>query len=77
MTDTTLVSDHSQSDNLLYFGSNLLERIQKLTDKIRDEKLQYDIKKEAAKMSALTSGKTDKYEYFTDKEILHSDQSMK
>ena len=28
---------------------------------IRDEKFQYDIKKEAAKVSALTSGKIDKY----------------
>ena len=32
-------------------------------DKIRDEKRQYDINKEAAKISALSSGKIDKYEY--------------
>ena len=31
--------------------------------KIRDEKLQYDINREAAKISALSSGKIDKYEY--------------
>ena len=31
-------------------------------DKIRDEKLQYDINREATKTSALSSGKTDKYE---------------
>ena len=30
--------------------------------KIRDEKLQYDINKEGAKMLALSSGKIDKYE---------------
>ena len=30
-------------------------------DKIRDEKLQYDINKEAAKLSALSSDKIDKY----------------
>ena len=30
-------------------------------DKIRDEKLQYDINKEAAKLSALLSDKIDKY----------------
>ena len=29
-------------------------------DKIRDEKLQYDINREAAKISALSSGKVDK-----------------
>ena len=34
-------------------------------DKIRDEKLQYDINKKVAKISVLSSGKTDKYEYHT------------
>ena len=34
--------------------------------KIKDKKLQYDINREAAKISALSSGKTDKYEYITD-----------
>ena len=42
--------------------------------KIRDEKLQYDINREAAKISALSSGKIDRYEYFTGEEILPSDQ---
>ena len=46
-----------------------------IDDKIRDEKLQCNIKREAAKLSALYSGKIDKYEYLTGKEILHSDQS--
>ena len=44
-------------------------------DKIKDEKLQYDINREAAKILALSSGKTDKYEYLTGEEILPSDQS--
>ena len=44
-------------------------------DKIRDEQLKYDINREAAKISALSSGKIDKYEYLTGEEILHSDQS--
>ena len=30
-----------------------------------DEKLQYDINKEAAKISTLSSGKIDKYKYLT------------
>ena len=38
------------------------------------EKLQYDINREAAKISPLSSGKIDKYEYFTGEEILPSDQ---
>ena len=42
-------------------------------DKIRHEQLQYDINREAAKISALSSGKIDKYEYLTGEEILPSD----
>ena len=41
---------------------------------IRDEKLQYDINREAAKISSLLSGKIDKYEYLTEEEILPSNQ---
>ena len=36
---------------------------------IRDEKLQYDINREAAKISALSSNKIGKYEYLTGEEI--------
>ena len=36
-----------------------------INDKIRGEKLQYDINREAAKISVLSSGKIDKYEYLT------------
>ena len=46
-----------------------------VADKIRDEKIQYDINIEAAKTSALSSGKIDKYEYLPGEEILPSDQS--
>ena len=45
-----------------------------IDDQIRDEKLQYDINREAAKISALSSGKIDKYEYLTGEEILPSNQ---
>ena len=47
----------------------------RIDDKIRDEKLQYESNKEAAKISALSSGRIDEYEYLTGKEILPSDQS--
>ena len=46
-----------------------------IDDKIKDEKLQYDINREAAKISALLSVKIDKYEYLKGEEILPSDQS--
>ena len=47
-----------------------------LEDQIRDEKLQYDINREAAKVSALSSGKTDMYEYLTGEDILPSNQQQ-
>ena len=43
-------------------------------DQIGDEKIQYDINREAAKISALLSGKIDKFEYLTGENILPSNQ---
>ena len=55
MKDTTLASDTSSR-----FRQNVLEAIFKLVitidDKIRDEKLQCDINREAAEISVLLSG---------------------
>ena len=45
-----------------------------INDQIRDEKLQYDINREAAKISVLSSGKIHKYEYLTGEDILPSNQ---
>ena len=47
-----------------------------IEDQIKDEKLQYDINREAAKISALSSGKIDKYEYLTSEEVLPSNQQQ-
>ena len=46
-----------------------------IEDKIRDEKLQYDIKREATKISALSSSKIYRYEYLAAEEILLSSRS--
>ena len=46
-----------------------------INDKVKDKKLQYDINREAAKISALSSDKTDKCEFLTGEEFLPSDQS--
>ena len=66
------------SDNPSHLRKDLSERIQKLTmtidDKIRDEKLQYDINREVAKISPLPSGKIDKCEFLTGEEILPPNQ---
>ena len=47
-----------------------------INDQIRDEKLQYDINREAGKISALSSGKIHKYEYLTGEDILPSKQQQ-
>ena len=41
-----------------------------INDQIKDKKIQYDINREDAKISALSSGKIHKYEYLTGEEIL-------
>ena len=46
-----------------------------IDEKIIDEKIQYDIKRVAAKISPLSPGKIDKYEYLTGEQILPSGQS--
>ena len=45
-----------------------------IADQIRDEKLQYDINRQAAKLSALSSNKFNKCEYLTGEEILACNQ---
>ena len=52
--------------------NNYEKLIIEIYDKIRDEKLQHDINREAVKISVVSSGKIDKYEYLTGKERLPS-----
>ena len=47
-----------------------------INDQIRDEKLQYDIDREAAKISALSSGEIHKYDYLTGEDVLPSNQQQ-
>ena len=47
-----------------------------IDDQIKDEKLQYDISREAPMIQSLSSGKIDKYEYLTGEEILPSNQKL-
>ena len=44
--------------------------LNRVSDQIRDEKIQYDINRKAAKILALSSKKIDKYEYLTGNEII-------
>ena len=45
-------------------------------DQIRNEKLQYDINRETSKISALSSGNIQNYEYLTGEDILPSNQQQ-
>ena len=47
-----------------------------INDQIRDEKLQYNINREAAKISALSSRNIHKYEYLTGEDILSSNEQQ-
>ena len=44
-------------------------------NKFKDEKLQHDINREVAEISALSSSKIEKYDYLRGEEILPSDKS--
>ena len=63
------------SDNLLRFKKNLIKRTYKLTmtfdDKIKDEKVKHDIDREAAKISAISSGKIDNINILQAKKYYH------
>ena len=50
--------------------------IKAIDDNFRDEKLQHNINKEAAKISVLSSRKINKFEYVTDKEMLPYNRSQ-
>ena len=47
-----------------------------INDQIRDEKMQYDINREAAKISSSSSGEIRKYEYLTGEDLLPSNQQQ-
>ena len=68
VNDTTLASDNALE--------NYFQNIIKLNDQSRYDKLQYDINREAAKISALSSGKINKYKYLTGEDILPSNQEQ-
>ena len=71
-----LVNDATlASDNPLRFRKNYIIKQTKQIQ-IRDGKLQYDVNRESTKISVLSSGKIDKYEYLTGEEILPSNQKQ-
>ena len=47
-----------------------------IDSQIKYEKLQYDVNREAAKISALSSGQFNTYEYLTGEEVLPSNKQQ-
>ena len=58
------------------FKNNIKANIITIDDKVRDEKRPYYINREATKISALLSGKIEKYKYIADEDILLSNRSQ-
>ena len=48
---------------------SLIEQVETLDDKIKANKAQYDLDKEATKISAFSSGELEKYEYLTGEDL--------
>ena len=70
-----VIGNTLESDNRKNLVEGILKLIMIIDNKTRDEKLQYDINREATKISASSSGKIDEKEYLTGEEILRSVQS--
>ena len=63
------------SDNPLRFRKNLLqmnisEKIKTINNNIEQNKAQYNLDRQTAKISALSSGNVSKYEFLTGKDVL-------
>ena len=58
---------------ILYVPERIFQK-KKIDDKFKEKKVQYNINREAAKISALSSHKIGKYEYLIGGEILPSNR---
>ena len=58
------------------FLGSIYNKIMTIDDQIKDEKLQSNIHREAAKISGLSSGKFGKYKYHKGEELLPSNQKQ-
>ena len=67
VNDTTLASNNAL--RLRKFFLTYITKIMTINDQTRYEKLQYDINREAAKISTLSSDKINKYEYLTGEDV--------
>ena len=72
--DTTLPANNPKRFRKIFFRfsfikTTLTEQVKILDDKIKTNKAQYDLDREAPKISALSSGELEKYKYLTDEDL--------
>ena len=71
-TDTTLPTDDPlrfREISLFHYKITLVDKIKTLDNKIKANQAQYDLDREAAKISALSFEELDKYEYLTGEDL--------
>lgn len=52
-----------------HYKKTLVDQIKYIYDKIKENQVQYNLDREAAKVFALSSGKLENYEYLTGEEL--------
>ena len=73
-----LVNDTTFSSNKPFrFGKNLRisEKIKAIDNKIKQNKAQYNLDRQIAKIFTLSSGNVNEYEFLTDQDILSENKS--
>ena len=60
--------------SIAFYTTTHSTTVMTLCKRTKNEKLKYNIKRKAVKISALSSREKDKYEYLTEEHVLHSDE---
>ena len=70
VNDTTLPSDNAQGLKRTYHKTTISKKIKTIHNKVEQNKAQYDLDRQIVKISTLSSGNVDKYEFLTRKDVL-------
>ena len=69
MNDTTLTSDNPLQ-SITFYKMSISKKFKAINNKIEQNKAQYNLDRQTAKISALSSGNVSKYEFLTGKDVL-------
>ena len=76
VNDTTVQLNNPFWYHFRYHKVILVDKTKTLNDKIKANKAQYSLDRKAANISALSSGKFNKYEYLTGEELIPKSRSI-